>query len=47
MENYRDKAMELVEMGLVSKEDMVIALLKYMSNDDVKDCLECNFPVEG
>ena len=36
MINVRDKILELVEMGL-SKDDVILACLKYMSVDDVKD----------
>ena len=42
MTNYRDIALELVENGLVSAEDMLVMALKYMSNDDVEDMLDCN-----
>ena len=40
--NSRDKALELVEEGLVSADDMLIMALKYMSTDDVEDMLDCN-----
>ena len=42
MTNYRDIALELVENGLVSAEDLLTMALKYMSNDDVEDMLDCN-----
>ena len=42
MTNYRDIALELVENGMVSAEDMLVMALKYMSNDDVEDMLDCN-----
>ena len=42
MTNYRDIAIELVENGLVSAEDMLTMALKYMSNDDVEDMLDTN-----
>ena len=38
----RDRALELVEMGMVSAEDMLTMCLKYMSTDDVEDMLDCN-----
>ena len=38
----RNKALELVEEGLVSADDMLIMALKYMSTDDVEDMLDCN-----
>ena len=40
--NSRDKALELVEEGLVSVDDMLVMALKYMSTDDVEDMLDCN-----
>jgi hypothetical protein len=40
--NSRDKALELVEEGMVSAEDMLTMALKYMSTDDVSDMLDCN-----
>ena len=42
MTNYRDIALELVENGVVSAEDMLTMALKYMSNDDVEDMLDTN-----
>ena len=42
MTNYRDIALELVDNGMVSAEDMLTMALKYMSNDDVEDMLDCN-----
>lgn len=40
--NTRDQALGLVEEGLVSGEDMLIACLKFMSVYDVKAMLESN-----
>lgn len=40
--NSRDTALELVEEGIVSAEDMLTMALKYMSTDDVEDMLDCN-----
>jgi len=40
--NSRDTALELVENGMVSEEDMLTMALKYMSTDDVEDMLDCN-----
>jgi len=42
MANSRDRALELVEMGMVSAEDMLTMALKYMSADDVEDMLDAN-----
>ena len=40
--NSRDEALELVENGIVTAEDMLTMCLKYMSTDDVADMLDCN-----
>ena len=42
MIDYRNIALEIVENGLVSAEEMLTMALKYMSNDDVEDMLDCN-----
>ena len=42
MANPRDRALELIEEGIVSAEDMVTMCVKYMSVDDVQDMLDCN-----
>ena len=42
MANSRDRALELVEMGMVSAESMLTMALKYMSTDDVEDMLDAN-----
>jgi len=42
MTNARDKALELVDNGMVSAEDMLTMALKYMSADDVEDMLDAN-----
>jgi len=38
----RDYALSLVQDGLVGNETMLIAALKYMSHDDVRDMLDAN-----
>lgn len=40
--NSRDTALELIDNGIVSAEDMLVMALKYMSTDDVADMLDCN-----
>jgi hypothetical protein len=40
--NAKDKALEMVEEGIVSAEVMLIMALKYMSTDDVEDMLDTN-----
>ena len=42
MTDYRNEALELVENGVVSAEQMLTMALKYMSNDDVADMLDAN-----
>ena len=42
MANYRDIALELVENGMVSAEELLTMALKYMSNYDVEDMLDSN-----
>ena len=42
MANPRDRALELIEEGIVSAGDMVTMCVKYMSVDDVEDMLDCN-----
>ena len=42
MTDFRNVALELVENGMVSAEDMLTMALKYMSNDDVEDMLDSN-----
>ena len=38
----RERALELVESGMVSAEEMLTMALKYMSEDDVEDMLDAN-----
>ena len=40
--DYKDFAVELTEDMGFSAEDMLVACLKYMSQDDVKGMLEAN-----
>jgi hypothetical protein len=42
MIDYRDYAIELVEDNGFDAKDMLVAALKYMSNNDVKDMLPAN-----
>ena len=43
MIDYRDRAIELVQDDIIEDfETLAIMCLKYMSQDDVKDMLECN-----
>jgi len=38
----RDYAIYLALDGYISKENLITALLKYMSHEDVRDCLRAN-----
>ena len=40
--DYRDRAIELVEDGMVDPMMMLVAAVKYMSQDEVKEMLEIN-----
>lgn len=39
---YTNKLWDMIENGLVSEETVITCCLKYMSEDDVKDMMECN-----
>ena len=48
----RSYAVELVEGGIVSADSMILALLNYMSHDEIRDALDANelsprFDAEG
>ena len=44
--NYRSRALELVDQGF-NADDMLVACLQYMSQDEVKDMMEMNeYPLE-
>lgn len=39
---FTNELWEMIENGLLSHETVLTACLKYMSEDDVKDMMECN-----
>ena len=39
---YTNKLYQMIEDGLISKDYVITACLKYMSEDDVKDMMEYN-----
>ncbi len=41
-QDYRDKAIDFVEDGLVEPMTMIIMCLKWLSNDDVEEMLDAN-----
>lgn len=44
--NYTNKLLEMIEQGLLSADTVVMSCVKYMSEDDVKDMMECNEFIE-
>ena len=46
MNDPRDTALFLVDDGIISAEAMLLATLKYMSQDEVQDMLEYNGFIE-
>jgi hypothetical protein len=41
-----NKILEMVEEGILAKDDVILACLKYMSEDDVADMANCNGFIE-
>jgi hypothetical protein len=39
---YTNKLLEMVEDGLLDRDAVIMACVKYMSEDDVKDMMESN-----
>lgn len=39
---YTNQLLEMVENGLLDKAAVIMACVKYMSDDDVKDMMETN-----
>ena len=39
---YTNKLLEMVEEGILDRDNVIMACVKYMSEDDVKDMMECN-----
>ena len=44
---YTNKLLELVEEGMLNKDDVIMACVKYMSEDDVEDMMRCNDFIEN
>lgn len=42
IDDPREYALTMIADGLLSEEYLVVALLKWMSHDDVRDCLDAN-----
>ena len=39
---FTNKLLEMVEEGLLDKDTVILACVKYMSEDDVRDMMEAN-----
>jgi hypothetical protein len=39
---YTNKLLEMVEDGLLDRDTVIMACVKYMSESDVQDMMECN-----
>jgi hypothetical protein len=39
---YTNKLLEMIEEGLLDRDMVIMACVKYMSEDDVKDMMHCN-----
>lgn len=45
---YTNKLLEMLEEGLLNKDDVIMACVKYMSEDEVKDMMQSNeFVIES
>lgn len=43
---YTNELLEMIENGLLDRDNVIMACVKYMSEDDVKDMMEHNDFVE-
>jgi hypothetical protein len=39
---YTNRLLEMIEDGLLDKDNVIMACVKYMSEDDVEDMMKCN-----
>lgn len=39
---YTNKLLEMVEDGLLDRDNVIMACVKYMSESDVQDMMHCN-----
>lgn len=39
---YTNQLIEMIEEGMIHKDTVILACLKYMSEDDVRDMMEAN-----
>jgi hypothetical protein len=43
---YTNKLLEMIDEGLLDKDAVIVACVNYMSEDEVKDMMECNEFIE-
>lgn len=43
---YTNKLLEMIDEGLLDKDNVIMACIKYMSEDEVKDMMEMNEFIE-
>ena len=43
---YTSQLLEMIETGLLDKDSVIMACVKYMSEDEVKDMMEMNDFIE-
>lgn len=43
---YTKKLLEMIENGLLDKDTVILALVNYMSETDIYDCMEANEFIE-
>lgn len=39
---YTNKLLEMVEDGVLDRDNVIMACVKYMSEDEVRDMMHCN-----
>jgi hypothetical protein len=39
---YTNRLLEMIEEGLLDKDNVIMACVKYMSEDDVRDMMQCD-----
>ncbi len=39
---YTNRLLEMIEEGLLDKDNVIMACVKYMSEDEVGDMMKCN-----
>jgi len=43
---YTNKLLEMVEEGILDRDAVIMACVKYMSEDEVRDMMHCNEFIE-